>query len=129
MARDQVTITITSPQGSGLKVASPDQPRPDDSLNLDLFSPSKDAVPDELSAPTPPGATESDTAPTMPWEDLSRGSKSMNFQPDPKLYAKMMWCKENVPMMSLQKLARLGTEKFADELIAKHYSEQILAAG
>lgn len=122
MGRDRVTITITSPQGSGLKVAPPDKARADDSRNLDLFSQPKAAVLDELPAPTSPaGAAESATAPTKPWEDLSRGSKSMNFQPDPELYAKMMWCKENVPMMSLLKLLRQGAIAECDRLIALYH--------
>lgn len=56
-----------------------------------------------------------------PWEDLSHGSKGLNLPMSAELYAKMRWCNENVPKMSLQKLARMGAEKLADELIAKHY--------
>lgn len=123
MAREQVTITITSPHGGGLKVAPPDQPQPDDGHNLDLFSHPTSAELDELPAPTsPPRAAESATAPTKPWEDLRRGSKSMNFQPDPELYAKMMWCKENVPMMSLLKLLRQGAIAECDRLIALYHT-------
>lgn len=123
MARDQVTITISSPQGSGLKVAPPDQPQPNNSRNLDLFSQPTAAVPDELPAPTSPaGVAESARAPTKPWEELSRGSKSMNFQPDAELYAKMMWCKENVPMMSLLKLLRQGAIAECDRLIALYHT-------
>lgn len=56
-----------------------------------------------------------------PWEDLSHGSKGLNLPMSAELYAKMRWCNENVPKMPLQKLARMGAEKLADELIAQHY--------
>jgi hypothetical protein len=73
---------------------------------------------------TPPApalqATEAKPKP-KPWEDLSAGAKGLNLPMSPELYAKMLWCTNNIPKMSLQKLARMGAEKMADELIAKYY--------
>ena len=66
-------------------------------------------------------ARQAAEAKAKPWEDLSHGAKGLNLPMSPELYAKMLWCTNNVPKMSLQKLARLGAEKLADELIEKYY--------
>lgn len=70
---------------------------------------------------TPSAAAEAVPVAKKPWEDLSRGSKGMNFQPDPELYAKMMWCKENVPMMALLRILRDGANRECDRLIELYY--------
>ena len=73
--------------------------------------------------PFPADAPQAAEVNRRPWEDLSRGAKGLNLPMSPELYAKMVWCTDNIPKMSLQKLARMGAEKMADELIAKHYKE------
>jgi hypothetical protein len=123
MASDQITITVTTPAGSSLTLQPTQQSPAESGRTLDLFSAlSGDA------AETPPEPVEAAPAPAetvpaakKPWEELSRGSKGINFQPDPELYAKMIWCKENVPMMSLLKVARDGANAECDRLIALYY--------
>jgi hypothetical protein len=83
--------------------------------------------------PTQPPVAPSKTAPApalqaleskKPWEDLSNGSKGLNLPMHAELYAKMLWCTNNIPKMSLQKLARIGAELYADELIKKYYKAE-----
>lgn len=106
MATETVTITIRT-NGEILSV--------EDELDATQISHSS-ADDSSTSAPEPP-------EPKMkPWEDLSRGAKGLNLPMSAELYAKMLWCTENIPKMSLQKLARLGAEKLADELIAQHFN-------
>ncbi len=56
-----------------------------------------------------------------PWEDLSAGAKGLNLPMSAELYAKMVWVCDNVPRMSLQKIAKQGAEELCDRLIAQHY--------
>lgn len=57
-----------------------------------------------------------------PWEDVTGvSSKGLNLPMSPALYAKMLWITNNVPKMSLQKIAKAGAEAEADRLIALHY--------
>ncbi|MEJ7804359.1 MAG: hypothetical protein WKG03_00340 [Telluria sp.] len=70
---------------------------------------------------TPPEAAESVPAAKKPWEDLSAGGKGVNVPMSPELYAKMKWVTENVPKMSLQKIARMGADAECDRLIAQFY--------
>lgn len=57
-----------------------------------------------------------------PWEILDGVvPKGLNLPMSPALYAKMLWITNNVPKMSLQKIARMGAEMAADKLIAEHY--------
>lgn len=58
----------------------------------------------------------------LPWNDVTGLlPKGMNLPMSPTLYAKMLWITNNVPKMSLQKIARAGAEAEADRLIALHY--------
>ncbi len=62
------------------------------------------------------------TVTNLPWEDLTGIiPKGLNLPMPPALYAKMLWLTNNVPKMSLQKIARAGAEAEADRLIALHY--------
>jgi hypothetical protein len=56
-----------------------------------------------------------------PWEDLSAGAKGLNLPMSAELYAKMVWVCDNVPRMSLQKIAKQGAEELCDRLIAQYY--------
>jgi len=139
MANERFTITVTTPAGGGVTVAPHGAVRPESGQTFDLFNQRNDAVSDDhlkaertppAAAPaetpaepekTPPAPAKAVPAAKKPWEDLSRGAKGSNFQPDPELYAKMIWCKENVPMMSILKLLRDGAEAECNRLISLHY--------
>lgn len=83
------------------------------------------AQPPAAAPETPPAPAPQPAAPkAKPWEDLSHGSKGLNLPMSAELYAKMRWCTQNIPQMSLQKLARMGAEQICDQLIAKHYKEE-----
>lgn len=57
-----------------------------------------------------------------PWEDIEGVMpKALSLPMSPALYAKMLWITNNVPKMSLQKIAKAGAEAEADRLIALHY--------
>jgi len=58
-----------------------------------------------------------------PW-DLVNKNEQKKFVPlpmDAELYAKMTWLTNNLPKMSLQKLAVAGTTAHVDALIKEHY--------
>ena len=59
----------------------------------------------------------------FPWDDLSAGGKGINLQTSVEQYAKMKWVTENVPKMSLLKIARQGVEAETNRLIALHYKK------
>lgn len=57
----------------------------------------------------------------LPWEDLSAGSKTINFKFTPELYAMASWCKANVPGgVSYLEILRRGCEQVCRELIERH---------
>jgi hypothetical protein len=60
-----------------------------------------------------------------PWEAIDGVMpKALNLLMPPALYAKMLWITNNVPKMSLQKIAKIGAEMAADKLIAEHYKPE-----
>jgi lipopolysaccharide export LptBFGC system permease protein LptF len=68
-------------------------------------------------------AADPSNAANAPWDLVSENSK-MKHVPlpmDGKLYAKMNWLTNNLPKMSLQKLALTGTIAYVDALIKEHY--------
>ena len=75
---------------------------------------------------------QTDTAPdssvqhnTVPWQDISAGTRGINFKPTPELYAMMTWCKNNVPGgISFLEILRLGAEAHCRTLIEKHYKPE-----
>lgn len=135
MANEQVTITFSAGDRVGLSIAT----APIASTfpaQVDLFAAQSNAEADEPRSAarsadarhvpagakkTPPAADPQAAEVKKPWEDLSRGAKGLNLPMSAELYAKMAWCTENVPKMSLQKLARQGAEAEADRLIALYY--------
>lgn len=82
-----------------------------------------DAQAEEDTAPAPKAATDLEIRSSPgPWEDLTGVlPKGLNLPMSPALYAKMLWITNNVPKMSLQKIAKAGAEAEADRLIALHY--------
>nr|WP_315256604.1 hypothetical protein [uncultured Duganella sp.] len=82
-----------------------------------------DAQPDPFHEPTVSGRhTGADGLAGAPWENTTGlMPKALNLPMSPVLYAKMLWITNNVPKMSLQKIARMGAEMAADKIIAEHY--------
>lgn len=76
---------------------------------------------DTAMVPEAPAPLEIQSSPG-PWEDLTDVlPKGLNLPMSPALYAKMLWITNNVPKMSLQKIAKAGAEAEADRLIALYY--------
>lgn len=78
--------------------------------------------------PQAPSALEENGGPgslryeSGPWDAYEVHKKmGVNLQVEPGLYKKMTWLTENLPKMSLQKLAKMGLEAEVDRLLALHY--------
>lgn len=61
------------------------------------------------------------TAGPFPWDEATGPVKGLSLQMAPPLYAKMKWACENVPQMSMQKIARAGAEAECDRLIELYF--------
>jgi hypothetical protein len=123
MANEQITITVTTPAGSGLTVAPHGAVQPESGQTFDLFNRANEAGEyDQLeTAKTPPAAAESVAVAKKPWETSTERGKGLNFQPDELLHAKMNWVCDNVPRMSRLRILRDGAMAECDRLIELHY--------
>ena len=82
-------------------------------------APVADAVP---AVAAPAAAVEPVSPAAAPWDDISGlMTKGVNLPMHPTLYLKMVWICKNIPQMSLQKIAKQGTEELVNRLIAEHY--------
>ena len=122
MATEQVTITISTTNGLGVKVAAEERSSmlPE---QVDLFAARLAATAVETTeTPSEVVETSPEAAKVAPWDNLSGVMpKGLNLPMHPALYVKMVWLTENLPKMSLQRLAKQGTEELVDRLIAEHY--------
>lgn len=123
MANEQITITVTTPAGSGLTVTPHGTVQPQSGQTLDLFSRPNDAAINDHFQPekTPPAAAPDAPAAKKPWEESTERGKGLNFQPDELLHAKMNWVCDNVPRMSRLRILRDGAMAECDRLIELHY--------
>jgi hypothetical protein len=90
---------------------------------------SKDTQVSQMEIPlTPRSGTEAqntnqNSTQLPPWETVDKNGRVKNvpLPMDAVLYEKMNWLTNNLPKMSLQKLAIAGTTAYVDALIEKHY--------
>lgn len=141
MANEQITITVTTPAGSGLTVAPQGPVQPLSGQTFDLFNRPNEAVADDQLEPaktlpaaapvgtpakpakTPPAAVEMVPAAKKPWEESTERGKGLNFVPEELLHAKMKWVCDNVPRMSRLRILRDGAMAECDRLIELHYKD------
>jgi hypothetical protein len=78
---------------------------------------------EELREALTEGAGEVHLGP-FPWECATGTPKGISIKLPATSYAKLQWVCDNVPRMSLQRIAREGAEAYADRLVALHFNSK-----
>jgi hypothetical protein len=89
-------------------------------------SPVEVAQPPVEAEKAPPAPAPQAEPAKKPWEVATSDPTAVNFRPDAALHAKMEWVSKNVPGgMSRLALLRTAANLLCDQLIAKHYREEV----